>query len=98
MPISVFHLHLIDPGHLIFDWFFDGDDLAVRFVDVIEATVKRGRFSGAGRAGYKENSVRQSDQTFERFRAVRKKSEPPANQASSSTYRGSAKPCSHRDC
>ena len=68
------HLHLIDPGHLIFDRFFDGNDFAVRFVDVIEAGVKRGRFSGSRRAGYKENPIRQSDQTFERFLVVGEKS------------------------
>ena len=38
------HLHLVDAGHLIFDRLFHSDHFAVRFIDVIETSVKRGRF------------------------------------------------------
>src|SRR5882762_10175487 len=59
MPISVF------------DRFFDRNDFAVRFVDVIETGVKRGRLAGARRPSHEENPVRQSDQALEAFLVVR---------------------------
>lgn len=55
----VVHLHLINAGHLIFDRFFHGDDLAVRFVDVIEAGVERTRFARASWAGHEQNAIGQ---------------------------------------
>src|SRR6478735_8380425 len=61
------HLHLVDACHLVLDRLFYGDDFAVRFVDVIETSVKRGRFSRAGRSGHQENSIREPHQTLERF-------------------------------
>ena len=64
------HLHLIDPRHLVFDRFFDRNDFAVRFVDVIETGVKRGRLAGAGRPSHEENPVRHSDQALEAFLVV----------------------------
>src|SRR5947208_3322189 len=68
------HLHLVDPGHLIFDRLFHGNDLAVWFVYVVEAGVKRGRFTGTGRASDEQNAIRQLDHTLEDFLVVRKKS------------------------
>src|SRR6266550_1559535 len=65
------HLHLIDPRHLVFDRFFDRNDFAVRFVDVIETGVKGGRLAGARRPSHEENPVRQSDQALEAFLVVR---------------------------
>ncbi len=84
------HLHLIDARHLIFDRFFDRDDFAVRFVDVIETGVKRGRLAGARRASDEENPVRQSDQALETFLIVAIKTQAPANQALDWTCRGYA--------
>src|SRR5204863_2828684 len=52
------HLHLVDPVHLIFNWLLDRDDLSVRFIDVIEARVKRARFARASRPGNEKNAVR----------------------------------------
>ena len=68
------HLDLVDTGHLIFDRLFHGNDLAVWFVDVVEAGVKRGRLTGTGRASDEENAIRQLDQAFEAFLFLRKKS------------------------
>ena len=59
------HLHLVDAGQHIFNRVFDGDDLAVGAVDVVEAGVKRGGLARAGRAGDKENAVGQADEPLE---------------------------------
>ena len=69
------HLHLVDPIHLIFDRLFDRDDLAVGFVDVVQAGVKGACLAGTGRASDKQNAVGQLDQTLERFLIVAEKSE-----------------------
>jgi hypothetical protein len=50
-------LHLVDAGHLVFDRIFDGDDLAVRLVDVVQRRVKGRRLAGTGRAGDEEHAV-----------------------------------------
>ena len=84
------HLHLIDPVHLIFDRVFDGDDLAVRFVDVIEAGVERGRLAGAGRAGDEQNAVRQLIRRSKLSWSSRQEIRAPANRAADSTCRGCA--------
>src|SRR6266446_10119068 len=68
------HWHLVDPVHLIFNRLFHRDDLAVWFVDVIEAGVKGGRLTGPGRASDKENPVRQLDQVLEDLLIVGEKS------------------------
>src|SRR6266404_7621079 len=68
------YLHLVDPGHLIFDRFLYGNDLAVRFVDVIETRVKRSRLAGPRRARDEENAIWQLEQAFEAFLFLRKKS------------------------
>src|SRR5262249_51549451 len=47
------YLHLIYAGHLIFDRLFYRDDFAVRFIDVIETSVKRSGFARAGRSRHK---------------------------------------------
>ena len=53
--------HLVDAVHLIFDGIFHRDQLPVGLVHVVQATVERGRFSRAGGARYKNNSVGQVD-------------------------------------
>ena len=68
------HWHLVDAVHLIFNWLFHRDDLAVRLVDVIETGVKRGRLARPSRASDKKNAIRESDQALEDFLIVGKKS------------------------
>src|SRR5207237_8284859 len=58
-------LHLVDPGHLIFDRFFHRDDLAVRLIDVVQAGVKGARFARTSRAGYEQNSIGRTQQALE---------------------------------
>src|SRR5437773_1002489 len=71
----VVHLHLIDPGHLIFNRFFHRDDLAVRLVDVIEAGVKGTGFSRPGRTSHEQDSIRRTQQLFEFFLIVAEETE-----------------------
>src|SRR5205085_10984014 len=71
----VVHLHLIDPGHLIFDRFFHRDDLAVRLVDVIEAGVEGTGFSRPGRTSHEQDSIRRTQQLFEFFLIVAEETE-----------------------
>src|SRR5437667_10276617 len=52
------HLHLIDSEHLVLDRFLHGYDLAVRFIDVIETSVKRSGLAAACRTGDQQNAVR----------------------------------------
>src|SRR6266513_117024 len=61
----VVHLYLIDPRHLIFNWFFHRDDLAVRLIDVVEAGVKGARFPRTSRTGHEQDSIGRTQQTFE---------------------------------
>src|SRR4030095_13817261 len=67
-------LHLIDPGHLIFDRLFHRDDLTVGLVNVIEAGVKCARLSRAGGAGNEKNPIGELDQAFKNLLVVGKKS------------------------
>src|SRR5437870_12201198 len=71
----VVHLHLIDPGHLIFNRFFHRDDLAVRLVDVIEAGVEGTGFSRPGRTSHEQDSIRRTQQLFEFFLIVAEETE-----------------------
>src|SRR6266700_3727725 len=71
----VVDLHLVDPGHLIFDRFFHGDDLAVRLIDVVEAGVKGARFARTSRAGYEQNSIGRTQQPLEFFLIVAEEAE-----------------------
>ena len=66
-------LHLVDSVHLIFNRLFYRDNFAVRFVDVIEASVKRGRLAAAGWARDEKNALGKSDQALEYFLIVGKK-------------------------
>jgi len=56
--------NLVDAGELVFDRVFNGDDLAVGLVDVVETGVKSGGLAGTGRAGDEEDSVGQSEDAF----------------------------------
>src|SRR5438094_787259 len=69
------HLHLVDPGHLIFDRFFHRNDLAVRLVDVVEAGVKGAGFSRTGRPGHEQNSIGRTQQPLEFFLIVAEEAE-----------------------
>src|SRR5205823_13822384 len=60
----VVDLHLVNPGHLIFDRFFHRDNLAVRLIDVVEAGVKGAGFARPSRAGYEQNSIGRTEQAF----------------------------------
>ena len=53
------------PFELVLDRIFDRDDLSVRFVDEVEAAVKRRRLARTGRTRDQQDSVRQRDQSFE---------------------------------
>src|SRR5438045_1969765 len=68
------YLHLVDPSHLIFDGLFNGNDLSVWFVDVVETGIKCGRLTGTGGTSDEENAIGQLDHTLEDFLVVRKKS------------------------
>ena len=67
-------LHLVDPGHLIFDRLFHRDNFAVWFIDVVETGVKGARLSRAGGAGNEKNPIGELDQTFKNLLVVGKKS------------------------
>src|SRR5438105_3048466 len=50
-------LNLIDPDHLVFHRLFDGDDLAVWFVDVVQARIESTRLARTSRTSHEENAI-----------------------------------------
>src|SRR5438132_14403869 len=59
------HRHLVDPIHLIFNRLFNRDDLAVWFIDLIEARVKRAHLAASGWASNKKNPGWPADDALE---------------------------------
>jgi hypothetical protein len=56
------HGDLHDAGHLVFDRIFDGDDAAMRLIEIGEEGVERRRFATAGGAGDEDDAVGQFQQ------------------------------------
>ena len=56
-------LYLADPGHLVFNGIFDGDDVLVRRINPLQSGVERRRFARPRGAGYKDNAVGTLDET-----------------------------------
>ena len=66
---------LVDALQLVLDRIFDGDDLTVRRVDLVEGPVEGRRLAGSGRAGDEEDAVRLPDQPFEAGQHPRREAE-----------------------
>jgi hypothetical protein len=67
--------HLVDAVHLIFHRILHRDELPVGLVHVVQATVKGSRFSRAGRARYKNDSVFSMDQLIDMLDSLSIKSQ-----------------------
>ena len=59
------NLNLVDSGKLVFDRIFDGKQLQFRTIEMLQRRVKRCRFSASGRAGHKDDTVRQRHQAMQ---------------------------------
>src|SRR2546425_5163727 len=59
------HWNLVHAFQLVLDGVFDGDDLAVGRVDLLERGVERGRLAGAGGTGYQQDAVGPLDERLE---------------------------------
>ena len=66
------HLHLIDPGYLVLNRIFHGDDLSVGLVDGVQSGIKRGRLAGTGGSCNQKNAIRHRYDSLERFLIVGK--------------------------
>ena len=59
------HLHLAEAGRLVFDGVFDGDDLFLVVVQLVDHAVERGRLAASGGPHDQDDAVRDADQLFE---------------------------------
>ena len=59
------HLDLVDPGQLVFDRVFDGDDVARHRVQLQKPGIERRRFAAARRAGDQHHAVRQVERALD---------------------------------
>ena len=61
------HRGLVDSGQVIFDWIFDGDNITLRLVQMLQSGVKSGGFAAPGRPRRQQHAVGQSQHTPEPF-------------------------------
>ena len=69
------HLHLADTAKLILNGVLNRHDILDRRVDLIQAGVQGCAFTAAGRAGYKDHTMRTVDNFVEYFSLFFKKAE-----------------------
>ncbi len=65
-----FGLDLIDPLELVLDRVFDGDDLSIGCVDLMQRRIERGAFTASGRAGDQDDAMgllQDTKETIERL-------------------------------
>ena len=56
-PFFLVHRNLSDAAHLIFDGIFDGDDLVLVVLDLVDGGIQRGGLSRSGWPGYQNHSI-----------------------------------------
>ena len=64
------HLNLINTFQLVLNRILHRDDLPVRFVNVVETGIKRGRLAGTCRPGHQQDAVRQLNQILKRLLVI----------------------------
>ncbi len=70
-------MHLVDPGHLVFDRVFGGEDAHVHRVDLVEKRIQRCGLARTGRTRDQKNAIRPADHFLDRAPVVRVQSELP---------------------